>query len=51
MCFYTCSAANMFTRKILKKFTELHFFAKNKKLFHKNKSTFHKNENIFFTKT
>ena len=35
--FQNCSAVNEFTRKLLKYFTKLHFFTKNKKLFHKNK--------------
>ena len=45
--FHTCSAANEFTFKLLKKFTKLYFFAENKKLFHKNKNIFRKNKNTF----
>ena len=29
--FHTCFAANEFTRKLLKKFTKLHYFTENKK--------------------
>ena len=44
---YTCSAADEFTRKLLKNFTKLNFFAENK-LFHKSKNIFHKNKELFF---
>ena len=47
--FYACSAANQFTRKILKKFTKLHFFSQKKKKKKKKKLFFTKIK-IFFLK-
>ena len=44
--FHTCSAANEFTRKLLKKYTKLHFFTENKKQFH-TKKFFQKNKKLF----
>ena len=34
--FHTRSATNGFTRKLLTKFAQLHFFTEEKNLFHKN---------------
>ena len=40
--FHTRSVANEFNRKLLKKFTKLHFFTENSKKFHTHKKKIHK---------